>query len=246
KYLAEEWEKDKAKILEYIEDIKKSIEEALTKGPKKMKKLEVKEKAKVSEKAEELEKGKAKEIQQKLVKAKEEFSLEDSIDKAKAPPTAIPEKAPPSKAPPSKAPSAKVSAKKEPSKAPPAEDKIKKQIIEIEKEIKQLRKKKNNVKAAEMMTELAELYKKAGDAKKAQQVYDEQNKLTIQTLKDMQVDLLKKAKEAEKKKDWKAAADLYAECKEISSNLFKAGKMDESDNVKQYTNLENKCRSKLK
>jgi hydroxymethylpyrimidine/phosphomethylpyrimidine kinase len=68
----------------------------------------------------------------------------------------------------------------------------KSQIAQIEKEIKDLMEQKQNDKAAELMTTLAELYKQGGDPKKAQQIYDEQNKLVIDTLKALQNDLKKK------------------------------------------------------
>ncbi len=270
KYIQEEWEKDKAKILAFFEKIKKSIAEAGAKAPKKKKELEVKEKGKgPSEKATELEKGKGKEIQEKIVKEKAEFTLStSSADKGTAPPKAEPKatpapipsapKKPAGLTPPPKLPTAGAKAEEkapapvaEPPKAeavasPATESSksLKKKIDDLEGEIKQLRKKGDNVKAAEMMSQLADLYKQTGNAKKAQQVYDEQNKLTIDALKDMQEDLMKKAKKAEKEKNWKGAAELYAECKDISSNLFKAGLMEEAERVKEFTALETKFRSK--
>ena len=93
------------------------------------------------------------------------------------------------------------------------------------------------------MSTLAELYKQAGNAKKAQECYDEQNRMTISTLKSLQGDLMKQAKAAEKAKKYPEAADLYAQCKEISSNLFKAGQMDQAEKVKDFTSLEQKMRS---
>ncbi len=270
KYIQEEWEKDKAKILAFFENIKKSIAQATEKAPKKKKELEVKEKGKgPSEKATELEKGKGKEIQEKIVKEKEAFSLSGSSDKMTAPPKAesrapptplpTPPKQPAGLTPPPKHPTAVEKAREEiaptpvaaPTKpeetaAPTAQSPkaLKKQIDDVESEIKQLKKTGDNVKAAEIMSQLAELYKQAGNPKRAQQVYDEQNRLTIDALKEMQEDLMKKAKKAEKDKNWKGAADLYAECKDISSNLFKAGLMEEAERVKEFTALEQKYRSK--
>ena len=244
KYIEEEWETDKAKILEFFESIKKSLEEAVTKKPKEKKVLEVKDKVKASAKAKELEEGKGKEIQEKLVVQKEAFSLSASTDGSTPAPSPTPPRrepepapAPPRREPPSVAPPEK--------EAATAPKDIKSQISAVEKEIKDLRKQKDNVKAAEKMSQLAELYKANGDIKRAQQIYDEQNKLTIATLKALQTDLIKKAKDAEKSKDWESAANLYGECKAISSNLFKAGQMNESENVKEFTNLENKARSKI-
>lgn len=244
KYIEEEWETDKAKILEFFESIKKSLEEAVTKKPKEKKVLEVKDKVKASAKAKELEEGKGKEIQEKLVVQKEAFSLSASTDGSTPAPSPTPPRrepepapAPPRREPPSVAPPEK--------EAATAPKDIKSQISAVEKEIKDLRKQKDNVKAAEKMSQLAELYKANGDIKRAQQIYDEQNKLTIATLKALQTDLIKKAKDAEKSKDWESAANLYGECKAISSNLFKAGQMSESENVKEFTNLENKARSKI-
>ena len=258
KYIQEEWEKDKAKILEYFDLIEKSLEEAQKKSPKEKKELEVKDKVvKASEKAKELEKGKGKELQEKLVAEKEVFSLSSALDDSPAPkateapktsplsetpkpPTTL--KAPPSKAEP-KPPKAEPKPPKAESEGAPKD--IKTQIEGVEKQIKELKKNKENVKAAEIMSQLAELYKQSGNIKKAQQIYDEQNKLTISTLKDLQADLIKKAKSAEKSREWESAANLYKECKEISSNLFKAGQMSESEKVKEFTALETKCRSKL-
>jgi len=226
KYIEEQWEDDKATILEFLEDIKQSLEEAAQKKPKKKKELSVKEKGKgPSEKATELEKGKGKQIQKELAKAKEEFSLSDETA------AEAPQKAPPQREAP-----------------PPAKEEsgdLKDQIKNMEKRIKKLKKQKEMVQVAQLMAELAELYKQAGDAKKAQQVYEEQNKITIDTLKSLQGDLTKKAKKAEKDKNWQEAADLYSEAKDISSNLFKAGQMDEADNVKEFTALEKKCRQKI-
>ena len=235
KYIEEEWESDRTKILEFFEIIKKQIEEATAKVPKKKKKLEVIEKkVKVSEKAEELEKGKGKEIQKELAKAKEEFSLVEATESLEevTPSPSSQVKAPPSKEPPSKAPKEV------------ATD-LKGQISDLTKEIKNARKQKDNVKAAELMSQLAGLYKEAGDVKKAQQIYDDVNKLTIMTLKELQADIIKKAKKAEKDKNWDGAANFWAEAKEISSNLFKAGLMEESDKVKQFKNLETKCRNNI-
>ena len=226
KYIEEQWEDDKATILEFFEDIKQSLEEAAQKKPKKKKELSVKEKGKgPSEKATELEKGKGKQIQKELAKAKEEFSLSDETA------AEAPQKAPPQREAP-----------------PPAKEEsgdLKDQIKNMEKRIKKLKKQKEMVQVAQLMAELAELYKQAGDAKKAQQVYEEQNKITIDTLKSLQGDLTNKAKKAEKDKNWQEAADLYSEAKDISSNLFKAGQMDEADNVKEFTALEKKCRQKI-
>ncbi len=238
KYIEEEWENDKKKILEYFEKIDAALKEAAIKKPKKTKELDLKEKpaAEVSAKATELEKGKGKEMEEALAMQKEAFTLEQSVDKAKVP------------APIKKAPSPLSGAK------PITEEKavtketakdLKSQIYQVEKDIKDLRKQKQNDKAAELMSNLAELYKQAGDPRKAQQIYDEQNKLVIETLKDLQADLDKQAKNAEKEKNWAEAARLYGECKEISSNLFKSGQMSESEKVKEYTSLEKQCQAKL-
>ena len=251
KYIEEEWETDKEKILEFFESIKKSLEEAVTKKPKEKKTLEVKDKVKASAKAKELEDGKGKEIQEKLVIQKEAFSLSASTDGSTPAPSPTPPRREPEPEPPSAAPPRTEPEPEPPSAAPPKKEAatapkdIKSQISAVEKEIKELRKEKDNVGAAEKMSQLAELYKANGDIKRAQQIYDEQNKLTIATLKALQTDLIKKAKAAEKSKDWEAAANLYGECKAISSNLFKAGQMSESENVKEFTNLENKARSKI-
>ncbi len=263
KYIEEQWDKDKATILEMFEIIKKELEEASAKAPKKQKQLSIKEKGKgPSEKAAELEKGKGKAIQKQLTKAKEEFSLVDSPDK-KLPAKAAPKKAPPSKKDAKKEAKAKKEPpKKDAKKEPPKKDakkeapkkvapkkpakSAKNKIANLEKEIKQLKKQNDLVKAAEMLSQLAELYKEAGDGKKAAATYDEQNKLTIIALKNLQVELITNAKKAEKDKKWQDAADLWKQAKEISSNLFKAGKMEEAAKVKEYTSNEQKCQSNIK
>ncbi|MHA1147037.1 MAG: hypothetical protein ACTSR8_02220 [Promethearchaeota archaeon] len=243
KYIEEEWEKDRAKILEFFENIKKNLEQAEQKAPKKKKELDLKEKGKgPSEKAAELEAGKGKEIQKELAKAKEDFSLSDSLDKPTSPaapksaPKSIPKKIEKKKKVPSKPTPAP---KAEPAAAP----ELKRQIAELENQIKGLKKQKDMVKVAETMAKLVELYKQAGDMKKAQAIYDEQNRITIETLKSLQADLIKNAKKAEKDKNWNEAARLWGECKEISSNLFKAGQMSEADKVKEFTSFEKKCRT---
>lgn len=258
KYIEEQWEKDKAKILEMMENIRNAIDQEVEKKPKKKKELDIKEKGKgPSEKAEELEKGKGKEEAKKKAIAKEKFSLGASVDEAgKAPKAAPPStetKAPPTaeKKPPTKTP-----AKKEPAKKEEAKDKgkakekdkaknVKSQISALEKEIKKLKKSDDLVKAAEKLGELAAIYKESGDLKKAQAAYDDQNKLTITALKSLQSDLVKQAKEAESKKDWKKAAESWSQAKEISSNLFKAGVMDQADKVKEFTANEKKCTSQV-
>jgi len=229
KYIEEQWDKDKAKILQMLEDIKNSIEQEIEKKPKKKKELSIKEDAKgPSEKAEELEKGKGKEEQKKMVIAKEKFSLDASTEEAQTEaPKAAPKAAP------------KPSAPKKDTKD------IKTQISALEKEIKKLKKSDDMVKAAEKLGELGELYKQQGDPKKAQAAYDEQNKITIVALKNLQNDLIKQAKDAESKKQWDAAADLWSQVKEISSNLFKAGQMDQAEKVKEYSSLEKKCKEKI-
>lgn len=235
KYIEEQWDKDKETILNMFEDIKQQLEEASSKKPKKKKSLEVKEKAVKggSEKGAELEKGKGKEIASEAAKAKEQFSLDadaSKITKQPAAPPKAPKKAP--QTPPE-------SAEEEVS-----EKDLKKKISSLEKDIKKIVK-KDKAQAAEMMSDLAELYKEAGEPKKAQAIYDEQNKLTIIALQELQEDLIKQAKKASKSKEWEQAAKLWSECKEISSNLFKAGRMDEAEKVKEFTALENQARKKL-
>jgi len=237
KYIEEQWEDDKKKILEFFESIEQALKESTAKKPKKVKELQVKEKPSkdVSAKAKELEKGEGKKLEEELAQQKEAFTLEASVQKAKKPPSISPPPQPPEK---------KLTSEEKAEAKEAAKD-LKSEISKVEKEIKKLRKQKENDKAAELMSTLAELYKEAGDPKKAQQIYEDQNKLVIATLKDLQGDLLKQAKNAEKKKDWASAAKLYGECKEISSNLFKSGLMEESENVKEFTNLEKKCQAKL-
>ncbi|MGQ4873269.1 MAG: hypothetical protein ACP6IY_04260 [Promethearchaeia archaeon] len=243
KYLEEQWEKDRATILEFFENIKKSIEEAQAKAPKKKKTLELKEKeAGPSEKAAELEAGKGKELKKEITKAKEEFSLTATVDKEAAPSveTKTPEKKKPPKA---KAPPSKPAEAPQPSAGVKSD--LTAQIKDLEAQIKQYKKQKDMVKVAESLAKLANLYKEAGDMKKAQEIYEEQNRVTIDTLRQLQGDLIKKAKKAEKDKNWEEAANLYKECREISSNLFKAGQMSEAEKVKEFTTLENKCRNKI-
>ncbi|MHA1272158.1 MAG: hypothetical protein ACTSQP_04950 [Promethearchaeota archaeon] len=243
KYLEEQWEKDRATILEFFENIKKSLEEAQAKAPKKKKSLELKEKeAGPSEKAAELEAGKGKELKKEITKAKEEFSLTATVNKEAAPSveTKTPEKKKPPKA---KAPPSKPTEPPQPSAEVKSD--ITSQIKDLEVQIKQYKKQKDMVKVAESLAKLANLYKEAGDMKKAQEIYEEQNRVTIDTLRQLQADLIKKAKKAEKDKNWEEAANLYKECREISSNLFKAGQMSEAEKVKEFTALENKCRSKI-
>ncbi|MHA1757893.1 MAG: hypothetical protein ACTSVV_14045 [Promethearchaeota archaeon] len=243
KYLEEQWEKDRATILEFFENIKKSLEEAQAKAPKKKKSLELKEKeAGPSEKAAELEAGKGKELKKEITKAKEEFSLTATVNKEAVPSveTKTPEKKKPPKA---KAPPSKPTEPPQPSAEVKSD--ITSQIKDLEVQIKQYKKQKDMVKVAESLAKLANLYKEAGDMKKAQEIYEEQNRVTIDTLRQLQADLIKKAKKAEKDKNWEEAANLYKECREISSNLFKAGQMSEAEKVKEFTALENKCRSKI-
>ena len=135
---------------------------------------------------------------------------------------------------------------KEAPKALAISKELKDKISALEKEIKQLKKKGDNVEAAKMMAELAESYKEAGDMKKAQETSDTQKKLTIVTLKKLQADLLKEAKNAEKNGKWDKAADLYSQCKEIASNLLKAGETEQEKRINEFTELEEKCRSKAK
>ena len=95
KYIEEEWEDDKATILKYFDAIEKSLKEATSKKPKEVKELKVKEKGtdEASAKARELERGKGKALEEEKARQKEEFSLEESVDKAKKPPPV--KKAPP-------------------------------------------------------------------------------------------------------------------------------------------------------
>ena len=122
---------------------------------------------------------------------------------------------------------------------------IKVKIDATEKEINQLMK-KDKVQAVQMMSELANLYKSAGEEKIAQQILDDQRKLTIQTLKELQAGVLENAKNAEKEKKWETAANAYLEAKIISENLLNAGLADEAEKIKELESLEANNRKKIK
>ena len=69
--------------------------------------------------------------------------------------------------------------------------------------------------------------------------------MIIKNLTITKIKLEKQAKKAEKSRDWQTAADLYGQCKDLSSQLFKAGQMSEADNVKNFTSKQSHCLSEL-
>ena len=81
---------------------------------------------------------------------------------------------------------------------------------------------------------------------KAQEMSDEESKLNIETLRNLRAELINKAKKAEEEENWEGAANFFAKCKEITSDLFKAGQTNEEGKIKMFTHLENIYRSKIK
>ncbi len=267
KYVSEKWDEDRAKINKEIERIHKETLEMSKR--KKGVKLEYKpEKKAASEKAETLEKGKKGKGKGKG-KGEETYvepeSLEDAIAEVKgAPPKPPPPEEPlppivpskpapqaPPKAspPPSKAtppPSAPPAAppKEEPSEAPSAAGDMKARLKELEKKLKDAQKANDVAAIAETWRDMATCYDAMGDKKSAEKARITQNEVTKKGLIDLRKTMLADAQKAEKTKDYKAAAEAYAQVKNITQELFKSGEMREQDNVKLFTNKQKEMENK--
>ena len=58
--------------------------------------------------------------------------------------------------------------------------------------------------------------------------------------------MVKEAKLTEKAGDYAKAAEIYGECKNISSELFKLGITEEAENLKVFANLESEALANIK
>ncbi|MHA1734312.1 MAG: hypothetical protein ACTSU5_20425 [Promethearchaeota archaeon] len=270
-YVEEKWEEDRAKIQEQMDRIKKEIEDQ-AKGKKKKKKgatiAFAEEKKAVSEKAEQLETSTKEVRKQKKEKAKKAYKEPPAPKKKKkkepskpapsAPPTKPP--APPTKpaAPPTKPPAPPTKPAAPPTKPaapptkPPAPPKkpagkdLKSQVKALEGQVKAALKAKDLTKAAELYAQIAKIYNDAGQGKNAEKYKMMQIDITKKALFQKRDQLVAAAKQAEKKKDFGAAAKNYEVCKQISSELFKVGEMKEQDNVKKFANLQKQAEAKAK
>jgi len=108
-------------------------------------------------------------------------------------------------------------------------------INSIKVKIKKLKKENKLIEVIQLLPQLLELYKKKGDLKKVDQIITEHNELPKIILQSKRKELIKQANKAIKEKDWQKAAEIFGECKEISSKLFTEGNMSELDNVKIFT-----------
>jgi len=254
KYVSEKWDEDRAKINKELERIHKETLE-MTKR-KKIAKLEFKpEKKAVSEKAETLEKGK-----KGKGKGKEEEtyvepeSLTAAISEVKGTPSEAPLPAPPlletpPTAPPSSAPvkapvSPPLAKKEEPPVAPGASEDVKSRLKDLEKKLKEAQKTNDAATIAETWRDIATCYEALGDKKAAEKARVTQLEVTKKGLIELRKGLLQDAQKAEKAKNYKAAAEAYAQVKNISQELFKAGEMREQDNVKLFTNKQKEMENK--
>ncbi len=157
-----------------------------------------------------------------------------------APPFSAPAKVTP---PPSTPPSAP--AKNEaPAETPSAAGDMKGRLKELEKKLKEAQKAKDVAAEAETWRDMATCYDALGDKKSADKARVTQNEVTKKGLIDLRKGLIQEAQKAEKAKDYKKAAELYAQVKSISQELYKSGEMREQDNVKLFTNKQKEMENK--
>jgi hypothetical protein len=115
---------------------------------------------------------------------------------------------------------------------------------QLAEKLKQATKDKDLAGQAEILGEMANLEDSLGNKKDADLLKDRQNKVAIQAMGALRADAEKEAKAAEKNGDYKKAAVLWKQCKDVSNALFKSGVMNETDNVKKYGSLEADAQSK--
>ncbi len=121
---------------------------------------------------------------------------------------------------------------------------MKGRLKELEKKLKEAQKANDIAAIAETWRDMATCYDALGDKKSADKARVTQNEVTKKGLIDLRKGLIQEAQKAEKAKDYKKAAELYAQVKSISQELYKSGEMREQDNVKLFTNKQKEMENK--
>lgn len=219
RYIEEEFEDDRVKIIEFIEAIQ-AADEAKSE-PRKTKEVRMKGEKKQFSGASQIGKMDGQKAEQKMAKKKKDKAAESYQE----PEEAFVEEE-----------------EEEPQSLPSDPDERRKALKKL---IKQAKKAKDYAEQANLFGEMAELEKQEGNDKKATQFIDLQNKVAIKALIDMRDDLADQAKDAYKGKEYERAADLYAECATISNRLFKTGQSKEAKSAEKFQQLEAKAREKI-
>lgn len=160
------------------------------------------------------------------------------------PPTGPSLSPPPSRSPPPSAPEPEPTAEPEaPAPAPQSGD-IKELIVAKKEEVKKLSKEGDNLKIGQALSELADLFEKAGSKGDADKIRNKAIQMITTGMKEQEAAFEAQAKKAIKAKNFEEAAKFYDECYQIANKLFKSGMMDYADKAKKYQKAKQECEDK--
>jgi len=120
---------------------------------------------------------------------------------------------------------------------PTSEKGLKILIANLDKELKYLIKEEDNLGIAEVLLQLKNAYNQLGDYKKVEAITKRMRKLQIDATRELRAEIDKIARQAEKEKEFTLAMEIWEHCEELSSQLFTAGLLEESENVKKFSAL---------